>query len=203
LLICVQNQKPTQSEDSKSEKRDLDMKLLNINFLLPLTAVIFLLTAISLQANENSGPKPDSVISNKVQKKIRDNLFYTVFDWVTVSTHDGNVTLHGYVHLPWDKAFFEKITKEVKGVRSVSDKIKKTNGPDELRYKAAEAIYGSPDFEKYAFEKDPPVHIIVVSNRVILEGAVTSKVERSWADLLVQWRTSAFKVKNDLSVEKS
>ena len=120
-----------------------------------------------------------------------------------MSTLDGNVTLHGYVHLPWDKAFFEKITKGIEGVRSVTDKIKKVYGPEELRYKAAEAIYGSPDFEKYAFMKDPPVHIIVISNRVILEGDVVSNVEKSWADLLVQWRTSAFKVKNDLSVEKS
>ena len=179
------------------------MKLLKIKFLLPLTAVIFLLTTISLHANENSGFKPDSAISKEVRQKIRNNLFYTVFDWVTVSTHDGNVTLHGYVHLPWDKAFFEKITKGVEGVKSVSDKLQKTNGPDELRYKAAEAIYGNQDFEKYAFMKDPPVHIIVISNRVILEGEVVSNVEKSWADLLIQWHTSAFKVKNDLSVEKS
>ncbi len=179
------------------------MKLLKIEFLLPLAAVIFLMTNISLQANEITGFKPDSAISKEVRQKIRNNLFYSVFDWVTVSAHDGNVTLRGYVHLPWDKAFFEKITKGVDGVRSVSDKLKKTNGPDELRYKAAEAIYGSPDFEKYAFMKDPPVHIIVISNRIILEGTVASKVEKSWADLLIQWRTSAFKVKNDLSVEKS
>ncbi|MFZ0453620.1 MAG: BON domain-containing protein [Ignavibacteriaceae bacterium] len=177
------------------------MKSLSIYFLTPLLAVILILFPFSLQAKESR--MSDSAIAKEVQQKIRDNLFYTVFDWVTVSTHDGNVTLHGYVHLPWDKAFFEKISKGVEGVKSVADKIKKVYGPDDLRYRAAEAIYGSPDFQKYAFMKDPPVHIIVISNRVILEGAVASKVERSWADLLVQWRTSAFKVKNDLSIENS
>jgi hypothetical protein len=177
------------------------MKSLSIYLLIPLSAAIFILFPFSLHAKEIY--ISDSAITKEVQQKIRDNLFYTVFDWVTVSTLDGNVTLHGYVHLPWDKAFFEKISKGVEGVRSVTDKIKKVYGPDELRYKAAEAIYGSPDFEKYAFMKDPPVHIIVISNRVILEGDVVSNVEKSWADLLVQWRTSAFKVKNDLSVEKS
>lgn len=177
------------------------MKTLSKYLLTFLLAAIFVLSPISLQAK---GRKiSDAVITKDVQQKIKNNLFYTVFDWVTVSTHDGNVTLNGYVHLPWDKAFFEKISKEVEGVRSVKDKIKKTTGPDELRYKAAEAIYGSPDFEKYAFMKDPPVHIIVISNRVILEGSVVSNVEKSWADLLVQWRTNAFKVKNDLSIQKS
>ncbi|MEJ2613925.1 MAG: BON domain-containing protein [Ignavibacteriaceae bacterium] len=177
------------------------MKSFSIYFLTPLLAVVLILFPFTLQAKESR--LSDLTITKEVQQKIRDNLFYTVFDWVTVSTHEGNVTLHGYVHLPWDKAFFVKISKGVEGVRSVTDKIKKVYGPDELRYKAAEAIYGSPDFQKYAFMKDPPVHIVVTGNRVILEGAVTSQVEKSWADLLVQWRTNAFKVKNDLSIENS
>jgi hypothetical protein len=169
-----------------------------LNFIL---TALFVLLPVSLRATENN--LPDAVITKEVQRKIRDNLFYTVFDWVTVSTNSGNVTLNGYVHLPWDKAFFEKISKETKGVRSVTDNIKKTTGPDELRYNAAEAIYGSQDFEKYAFMKNPPVHIIVNSNRIILEGEVTSNVEKNWADLLIQWHTDAFKVKNELTVEKS
>jgi hypothetical protein len=85
----------------------------------------------------------------------------------------------------------------------IVDKIQNVNGPDNLRHAAVRAIYGSSDFEKYFFEKDPPVHIIVINNRVILEGTVTSRVEKSWADLLIQWHTDAFTVKNDLSVEKS
>ncbi len=166
-------------------------------------AIIFLLLPISLQAHQNSEYQTDSLITKEVQHKIRSNLFYTIFDWVTVKTQDGAVTLNGYVHLPWDKAFFEKITKEVEGVKSVTDKIEKVSGPDDLRYKAAEAIYSSPDFEKYAFMKDPPVHIIVISNRIILEGSVISPMEKSWADMLIQWHTDAFKVKNYLSIEKS
>ena len=177
------------------------MKSISIYFLTPVLACVLILFPFSLQAKESR--LSDKSITKEVQQKIRDNLFYTVFDWVAVSTHDGNVTLHGYVHLPWDKAFFEKISKGVEGVKSVTDKIKKVYGRDELRDKAAEVIYGSPDFQKYAFMKDPPVHIIVISNRVILEGSVTSQVERSWADLLIQWRTNAFKVKNDLSIENS
>lgn len=177
------------------------MKSISKYLLTFLLTAVFALLPVSLRAKEKS--LPDTVITKEVQQKIRDNLFYTVFDWVTVNTKGGNVTLNGYVHLLWDKAFFVKIAKGVKGVKSVTDNIKKTTGPDKLRYKAAEAIYGSREFENYAFMKDPPVHIIVNSNRVILEGEVTSDVERSWADLLIQWHTDAFKVKNNLTIEKS
>ena len=177
-------------------------KLSKLSFIAFIILSFFMLIQ-PLYAKENNGNIPDQKITKEVLHKIKSNLFYTVFDWVTVKTDDGKVTLNGYVHLPWDKAFFEKIAKEVEGVKSVTDKIEKVNGPDDLRYHAAEAIYGSPDFEKYAFMKDPPVHIIVISNRIILEGSVPSKVERSWADVLIQWHTDAFKVSNNVTVEKS
>jgi hypothetical protein len=179
------------------------MKRHSIYFTALFLSIIFLLIPITLQARQNLENQTDSSITNEVQNKIRSNLFYTVFDWVTVKTRDGAVTLNGYAHLPWDKAFFEKIAKEAEGVKSVTDKIKKVSGPDDLRYKAAEAIYSSPDFEKDAFMKDPPVHIIVISNRIILEGSVISPMEKSWADMLIHWHTDAFKVKNNLLIEKS
>jgi hypothetical protein len=178
------------------------MESFRLNFITLFVAVSLLLP-VPLIAHQNSNYQTDSIITKEVRHKIRSNLFYTVFDWVTVKTQDGAVTLNGYVHLPWDKAFFNKIAKGVEGVKSVTDNIVKTSGPDELRYKAAEAIYGNPDFEKYAFMKDPPVHIIVISDRIILEGSVITPMEKSWAGLLIQWHTDAFKVKNNLSIEKS
>lgn len=179
------------------------MKTLKIKMIITCAVAIILTLSFPLKAGEKSLNETDSLITQRVEKKIKSNLFYTVFDWVTVKTENGAVTLKGYVHEPWDKTFFEKIAKKVEGVKSVTDKIEKVNGPDELRYKAVMAIYGSPDFERYSFMKDPPVHIIVISNRIILEGSVSSEVEKSHADMLVQWHTNAFKVRNNLSVERS
>ena len=167
-----------------------------------LVALFVLLLSVQVQAQENVAEIPDSTITKEVLKNIRYNLFYTVFDWVTVSTHNGVVTLKGYVDQPWDKKFFVNIAKKVDGVKSVTDKIEKVTGLDELRYKAARVIYTSPDFEKYATLKDPPVHIVVISNRVILEGKVYSNIERKWADALIEWHTDAFHVENNLKVEK-
>ena len=179
------------------------MKPFKVYIISSLTTLFILLLSVPIQAQENVAEIPDSTITREVQKNIRYNLFYTVFDWVTVSTHNGAVTLKGYADQPWDKKFFVKIAKKVEGVKSVTDKIEKVNGLDELRYKAARILYTSWEFGKYAVMRDPPVHIIVKNNSVILEGNVYSKVEKKWAENLIEWHTNAFEVHNNLSVEKS
>ncbi len=88
------------------------MKSFSIFMLTPFLAAVFLLHPISLQAKENS--ISDTAITKEVRQKIRDNLFYSVYDWVTVSTRNGAVTLRGYVHLPWIKLFSKKLQKELK-----------------------------------------------------------------------------------------
>ena len=157
----------------------------------------------SLIAQENQTNKSDEEITKEVQQKIKDNLFYTVFDWVTVKTDNGVVTLDGYAHLPWAKKYFERFAEETEGVKSVNDNIIKVSGPDNIKYRAARAIYGNPLFYNYRFMKDPPVHIIVISNKVILEGTVPSELEKGWASTLVEWNTDAGKIENNLAVEKS
>ncbi len=177
------------------------MKPFKIFFLVTVFAAVFLISQSTFAA-ETSNNKSDADITKEVQQQIHNNLFYTVFDWVTVKTNDGAVTLDGYVHLPWDKSFFENIAQKVDGVKSVKDNLQKVSGSDKIRYKAARTIYTSPDFQQYSFLKDPPIHIIVIGNQVVLEGNVSSETQRSWADLLVQWHTDAFKVENNLNVEK-
>ena len=177
------------------------MKSLKI-YVLILVMMSFLFLP-SLNAQETQANKSDEEITREVQQKIKDNLYYTVFDWVNVKTNNGVVTLGGYVHLPWAKKYFEKFANEVEGVKSVNDSIVKVSGPDDLLYKAARAIYGNNLFENYRFMKDPPVHIIVISNKVILEGTVPSELEKGWASTLVEWNTDAGKIENNLAVEKS
>ena len=170
-----------------------------------LTIVFFALLFLPLTLNaENSrANKSDEEIIQEVQQKIKSNLFYTVFDWITVKTDNGNVTLDGYVHLPWDKNYFVKFAKEVDGVKSVVDNTIKINGPDDLRYMAMRAIYSDSMFEHFGFLNDPPVHVIVISNKIILEGTVQSDLEREWAGRLVEWHTDAGNIENNLVVEKS
>jgi hypothetical protein len=177
------------------------MKSLKI-YVLMFTIMSFLFLP-SLNAQENQLNKSDEEITKEVQKKIKDNLYYSVFDWVTVKTDNGVVTLDGYVHLPWAKRYFEKFATETEGVKSVSDNIVKISGPDDIRYRAVRAIYGNWLFQNYRLMKDPPVHIIVINSKVILEGTVQSEVEKGWASTLLEWNTNAGKIENNLVVEKS
>ena len=163
---------------------------------------VFFITSISIIAEENPVEQSDQAITKEVQQKIHGNLFYTVYDWVTVKTHNGVVTLDGYVHQPWDQTFFVEIVKKIDGVKSVKDYLQKVNGSDELLYQIARTIYNSPEFEKYAYFKDPPIHIIVIGNKVILKGNVSTNTLKSWADLQVRWHTSVSDIQNDLTVEK-
>ena len=180
------------------------MKPFKIGVSASLIAAVFLsLTFLSSAFAKASLYSTDEKITEEVQKKIKSNINYTVFDWVTVETNNGVVTLDGYVYLPWSKKLFENLAGEVEGVKSVNDNIEKVNGPDDLRYRAARAVYNNWMFERYRYLKDPPVHIIVISNTIILKGGVVSEVEKDWASALIEWNTDAFKVENNLSVEKS
>jgi hypothetical protein len=180
------------------------MKRIKIGVLAPLIVAAFLsLSFLSSAFAKAPLCRSDEKITEEVQDKIKSNLNYTVFDWVTVATNNGVVTLDGYVYLPWSKKIFENIASEVEGVKYVNDNIEKVNGPDDLRYRAARAVYSNWLFEKYRYLKDPPVHIIVINNTVILKGGVVSEVEKDWASALIEWNTNAFKVENDLLVEKS
>lgn len=144
---------------------------------------------------------PDNEVENEVNKKIHSNLFYGVYDWVTVSANNGIVTLKGWVHLPWLKSQFQTEAEKVVGVKSVDNKIENTFGPGEIGVRAARLIYNDPMFEGMQYFSDPPIHIIVNNGSVILEGTVNSEVQSSWAANLVRFRTDAFSVQNDLKVK--
>lgn len=71
-----------------------------------------------------------------------------------------------------------------------------------MRYRAARVIYNNPLFEFYVYQQDPPVHIIVDGASVILQGTVSSELERDKAYSLVYFLTEAPNVINNLVVVK-
>lgn len=143
----------------------------------------------------------DMDINDQVSKKIHTNLFYGVYDWVTVNTKNGIVTLDGWVHLPWLKSQFQTEAEKVAGVKGVDNKIQNTFGPGEIGVRAARLIYNDPMFEGMQYFANPPIHIIVNNGSVILEGTVNSEAQSGWAENLVRYRTDAFSVENNLQVK--
>lgn len=146
---------------------------------------------------------PDSVIVKNVQKRIFSNVFYSVFDWVTVNYKDGIVTLKGWVHLPWYKSQFQKEAEKVVGVKSVDNELQNTFGPGNIGIRAARLIYNDPMFEGMEYDSDPPIHIIVNNGTVLLEGSVMSEAQSGWASNLVRYYTGAITIKDNLNVLKN
>ena len=142
----------------------------------------------------------DSVLTKNILSKIHSNIFYGVFDWLTVSSDSGVVTLGGWVHLPWLKNQYESEVEKVAGVKSVVNKIRYTFGPGELGYRAARLIYNDPMFWGRQYSSNPPIHIIVNNGSVFLFGDVNSRVEKRWAETVISFHTDAISVENDLKV---
>lgn len=148
---------------------------------------------------------PDSVVVKKVLKKIYNNPFYGVFNWVTASDSNGVVTLAGWVSSPWNKTQFQKQAEKVVGVKEVKNIIKNTFGPGELGFRVARLIYNDPlsMYNGMQYYSNPPIHIIVENGTVILAGHVSSNVEINWASNTIYFRTNAINVENYLTVNKN
>lgn len=143
----------------------------------------------------------DMELSKQVRDKIESNLFYGIYDWLSVSSNNGVVTLTGWVHLPWLKKQFQTEAEKVPGVKSINNEIQNTFGPGELGIRAARLIYNDPMFQGMQYSVNPPIHIIVNNDTVILEGTVSSEAQSSWAANLIRYRTDAFSVENNLRVK--
>lgn len=145
----------------------------------------------------------DQEIAKEVGDQIHNNLFYTVFDWIVVKVKGGVVNLSGYVSYAWAKTVFQHLAETVPGVKQVDNEIQAlplSTYDDRLRQSIALAIYTDPMFEGYAYEADPPIHIIVNNGKVTLMGEVDYPLQKNTAERLVLFNTEAFGVTNDLEV---
>lgn len=144
---------------------------------------------------------PDSTLVSTIMDKIQSNLFYTIFDWLSVKSDNGYVTLNGWVHLPWLKNQFQTEIEKIPGVKSVDNKMKNTFGPGNFGIRVARLIYNNPMFYGLQYVKNPPIHIIVNNGNVILEGSVKTETQSTVAENLVRFRTDAFTVENKLQIK--
>ncbi|MGC8596068.1 MAG: BON domain-containing protein [Candidatus Kryptoniota bacterium] len=145
---------------------------------------------------------PDGQLAREVMKKIASHIFYSVFDWVHVSASNGVVTLKGWVHVPWHATEFVSQAERVEGVKKVVNDLKNAMGSEYLQYRCARLIYDDPFFVGYAFEPNPPIHIIVNMSTVILKGKVNSESLKDYIGNQIRFHTDAFDVINDLEVSK-
>jgi hyperosmotically inducible protein len=145
----------------------------------------------------------DQQLLDKVVEKIKQNVFYSIFDWVEIGVTNGTVTLNGWVNEPWHKSLFQHQVEKVAGVMVINNNI--TILPvsifdDEIRARAARLIYDNYDFEPYALAMNPSIHIIVNNGKVTLEGYVTSRFQKTMAESLINMNTNAMQITNNLQI---
>lgn len=147
------------------------------------------LVALVLGPTTVSAQISDRDLGEKVAEAIRNYAKFSIFDDVNIHVDNRNVTLTGRVTIPLKKDELGKRVEKIDGIRSFTNDIGvlPVNQMDQrLRVVIANAIYNHQAFWRYAELANPPIHIIVENQRVVLTGVVDSQVDRSLAFSLAQ-----------------
>ena len=151
-------------------------------------------------------PLPDSDLQNKLVEKVEyDRVGYgtTAFNAISVTVHDGIVTLGGHAYGPTDKDSAVSIVSYTPGVRDVIDEVEVdpvSPMDDRIRLQTARSIYGHPALNKYAIDPGKPIRISVQNGNVTLYGVVNSEMDKEIAYLQANSVPGTFKVTNHLQV---
>jgi hyperosmotically inducible protein len=152
------------------------------------------------------GQIDDGALRNELAKKLST---YTVgygttkFTALTLEVRDGVVTLGGTVYWQPDRDAAVGLVANTLGVRDVVDKIQVapvSPMDDEVRLRAAQAIYGASQLQKYAIDPVQPIRIIVINGNLTLEGVVDNQMDRDVAGIRANGVPGVFKVTNNLQV---
>jgi len=131
---------------------------------------------------------------------------YSVFDNLAFRVEPaGTIRLLGQVIRPTLKSDAERRVKKVEGVEQVINDIEVlpvSPSDDAIRLAVARNIYNSNALDRYGFQSQPPIHIIVKQGRVTLEGSVDSESDKSVAGLKAREINGVFEVKNNLAVAR-
>jgi len=147
--------------------------------------------------------RPDADVAKDVQKAILRYPKYTIFDSVSIGVDQGTLRLEGSVLQPYRKDDIENLVAKIPGIRKIDDQIwvQRVSGFDaDLRRQLSRAIYRNNLFDRYAFQANPPIHIVVDGGRVTLTGVVGSPVEQAALGHIAR-QSMAFSVDNKVEVE--
>ena len=142
----------------------------------------------------------DLAVFNAISKSVNTYRFFTIFDDVRVSVHEGAVTLHGKVTMPYKRRDIERRVGRVEGVDTITNELAVLPVSfldDGLRHQIARAIYRNPNFWYAATMPSPPIHVIVDRGHVAITGVVTTEMDKAILRSIVG-QSSAFSVTIDL-----
>jgi hyperosmotically inducible periplasmic protein len=152
-----------------------------------------------------------SVSDEQLEQKLDRKLTYVrvgydnTFDYFALGVKDGVVTVAGQdrTGMGRDEAladiYSQPGVKDVVGDISVAPT---SRFDDDLRLRAARAIYRDPVLSRYAMDPAHPIRIIVENGHLTLYGSVENKMDKDVAGVRAGQVFGAFSVENKLVVEK-
>jgi hyperosmotically inducible protein len=156
-----------------------------------------------------AGPNvPDQKLEQQLDRQLTfvrvgyDNMF----DYFALGVKDGVVTVTGQdrTGIGRDEALAD--IANMPGVKDVVGDISvapPSRFDEDLRLRAARAIYRDPVLSKYATDPARPIRIVVDNGHLTLYGAVDSTMDKTVAGMRAGQVSGAFSVENKLVVEKN
>lgn len=167
-------------------------------------ATLLVTASLMIPAGLSAKAKQPMTLQESVRHHLAMMPRYGVFDDISFSLDGTTVTLNGEVTLPVVKSDAFDTAAHVEGVTNVINNIQVlplSPTDDQLRLSVYRAIYGSRDLaDRYGFQAQPPIHILVKNGVVRLEGFVANNMDLSIINARVNGVFGAFKVVNNLKV---
>jgi len=150
----------------------------------------------------------DAQLQAKLQKALAyDRVGYgNAFDAMTLTVHDGVVTLAGNALGPNAHDSALTLIANTPGVRDIVDEAQVdplSPMDNATRLRVARAVYGFPSLNKYAIDPAAPIRITVVNGHVTLSGTVMNESDKDAAGIQANTVPGVFSVTNNLQVENS
>jgi hyperosmotically inducible protein len=156
-------------------------------------------------AQETQG---DQRMQDRINREVRHELVmlpqFSIFDNLAYKVDGNTVTLFGQVRNAVLKDEAQNAVKHIEGVEKVNNQIEilpPAPNDDRIRRQVAHAIFNDPRLFQYAIQSTPPIHIVVKSGHVSLEGMVRSQGDKDAAGMSANGVPGVFSVQNNLQVE--
>ena len=128
-----------------------------------------------------------------------------LFNHLTATVRNGVVILGGEVRNESARDYAQSVTENEKGVQDVQNHIRvlpTSIFDDDIRVRAARAIYGDSVLSRYANDPGAPIRIVVENGHITLYGVVSNRMDSQVAEIRARGVSGAFSVENRLVVGK-
>jgi hyperosmotically inducible periplasmic protein len=174
---------------------------------LVLAIAVLCFSSLSVQAQSYGNVNynvPSTAIEKKVFKEIKKLMYYGVFDHIAFKVDGETVTLYGKVVRGITRKQAESFVKDIAGVRNVVNNIEvlPPSGFDSsIRYRTLQE-FRAKGLDRYLWEPNPSVRIIVDGGHTTLEGYVATRGDYNLMNILANGVSGVFSVQNNLVIEK-